>query len=486
MVRHAERQSGQTLMLVVFITAIAALLVVASLSWAQSSAFESSNSTQNDIALEAAQAGVQLYISRLVENPEYWTSYVDTAEDPRINTSTGATVQPGAAWPSSANWTYAATPTTWTSLQNAQLGNAQYNLRIFPDASDKTSVFVESTGRVSQGTEAPVLRSVMALVSPESIADFQMISNASIAYGTGATTTGKIYSADDVVDEGTAEGTIFAAHYVCSTDSSGATCEQSQATSSAFSVGGAYDSTTTPSFADKFPTPISFTTFTSSISNIEAAAAASGTDDNSSSVNAWEVQFLSNGTARIYPITNTSDPGVALGKIGCPTTVTLPSGGAPYYMYFQQPVIIGDDANITDACGDTSGERDSVVNGQVTIADASNIYIGGNISYASGTNSVLGLVAEDNVIISQVAPYNLSWRAATLAQSGEWYTDTSNTTHGTMTFTGSIATDEGGYASMFATRNYNYDPTLQSLRPPLFPTIEDSWSVAYWHQVTPP
>ena len=98
---------------------------------------------------------------------------------------------------------------------------------------------------------------------------------------------------------------------------------------------------------------------------------------------------------------------------------------------------------------------------------------------------MLGLIASDNLIISQFAPQTLSWRAATLAQSGEWYTDTSSSTHTSMTFTGSIATAQGGYASMFATRTYNYDQALQTLRPPLFPTIENSWSVQYWHEVSP-
>jgi hypothetical protein len=155
-------------------------------------------------------------------------------------------------------------------------------------------------------------------------------------------------------------------------------------------------------------------------------------------------------------------------------------------MYFQQPVIVGNGQNLTDACGTTTGARDSVVNGQVTVASQGNLYVGGNISYASGTQSVLGLIAANNLIISQFAPQTLSWRAATLAQSGQWATDTSTTTHTSMTFMGSIATDQGGYASMFGTRTYNYDQVLQTLRPPLFPVIENSWAVQYWHEVTVP
>ncbi len=484
MQRRGNHQAGQTLIVVIFITAVAALLVLASLSWAQSSAFQTAESTREDIALGAAQAGIQVYISRLVENPQYWLEYVDTAEDPRTNTTTGAVVAPGGAWPTGASWTYPSTIKTWHPLQDAAYGQANYNLRIYPDPDDQNSVFVQSTAEVGTGT--PVVRSVEALISPDSIANYQMISNASIEYGSTATTTGKIYSADDVVHLGTAIGTIYAENLVCRNDSSGATCLKSDATNPAFAVGGAYDSTTTPSFADKFPTPIDFTTFTGAISNIEAAAQATGVYENNSAVDAWEIQFLSSGQVRIFAVTKTTDPGVSIGALGCPTTVNMPSGNQPFYMYFQQPVIVGDDQGLTDACGTTSGERDSVVNGQVTVASQSNLYVGGNISYASGTSSVLGLIAADNLIISQYAPQNLTWRAATLAQSGEWMTDTSTTTHSSMTFTGSIATDDGGYASMFGTRTYNYDTALQTLRPPLFPVIENSWAVQYWHEVTAP
>jgi hypothetical protein len=482
--RTRNPQSGQTLIVVIFISAIAALLVAASLSWAQSSVFQTAASNRNDIALEAAEAGVQVYISRLVENPQYWLNYVDTAEDPRTDTTTSGTVNPGGSWTAGHAWTYPAKIQTWVTLQNARFGLAKYNLRLFSDPNDQNSIFVQSTAEVGSGT--PVVRSIVAQVSPESIANYQMISNASISYGSTATTTGKIYSAQDVVHQGTAVGAIYAEHEVCRNDSSGATCLKSDATDPAFSVGGAFDSTTTPAFSDKFPTPIDFTTFTGAISNIESAAKATGIYDNNVSVSAWEIQFLSAGQVRVYPVTNTTDPGVAIGTLGCPTTYTLPSGDAPFYMYFQQPVIVGNGQNLTDACGSTSGVRDSVVNGQVTVATPGNLYIGGNISYAAGTQSVLGLIASGNLIISQFAPQTLSWRAATLAQSGQWFTDTSSATHTSMTFTGSIATAQGGYASMFASRTYNYDQVLQTLRPPLFPTIENSWAIQYWHEVSPP
>ena len=52
--------------------------------------------------------------------------------------------------------------------------------------------------------------------------------------------------------------------------------------------------------------------------------------------------------------------------------------------------------------------------------------------------------------------------------------------------TGSQTTSDGGYASMFDSRTYNYDETLQRLRPPFYPILEGTWATYYWREVLPP
>ena len=201
--------------------------------------------------------------------------------------------------------------------------------------------------------------------------------------------------------------------------------------------------------------------------------------------NAWEVQFLADGRARIYKITGTSDPGANLTTIGCPTTINVPANGA---MYFEQSVIVSDGTTKSDACNSTVGPRPSTVNGRVTIATKGNVYVGGNISYASSGDDVLGLIAANEVIITKYTPSVLTWRAASLAQSGQWrtYQGSADGAHSSMTYTGSQTTADGGYASMFNSRTYQYDDTLQRLRPPFYPILEGSWQTYYWREVTPP
>ena len=479
--RRGGSQDGVSLIVTIALTGILALLVLASLSFARSSTSQTAREGRGDIALQVADAGVNQYTSRLVEDPRYFDHWVDLAEDPRIDPY-GTVHAPGTAWTPGVAWTYAGPSQTWIQLQDARFGKAAYSLRISAPVPGSDLVTVQSTGRASADSPQPVTRSVQSQIHPTSIADFQMISNATIHYGTTATTTGKLYSAVDINHQGVAKAGAYAQHFVCSDNNTG--CNSSYVPAGVFQ-GGAYDSATAPSFQNKFPTPIDFSHFTQSRLDIKDAATAGGTAWNDASANAWLVQFLADGRVRVFKITGTADPGASLTTIGCPTTVNVPPNGA---MYFEQSVIISDGTNKVDSCSATAGPRDSVVNGRVTVASKGNVYIGGNISYSSPGDDVLGLIAANEVIITKYTPSVLSWRAASLAQSGQWrtYQGAADGAHSSMTYMGSQTTANGGYASLFNTRTYQYDTTLQSLRPPFYPILEGSWSTFYWREVTPP
>jgi hypothetical protein len=479
--RDRRAQAGSSLISAIALTGILALLVVAGLSMAKSTTSQAAREGRDDIALQAADAGINRYISRLVEDPRYYDHYIDPAEDPRID-QWGVVHQPGTAWTAGVRWTYAGPPTTWVSLQDQRFGRAAYSLRVSPPATGSDIVTVQSTAQVSQDTPVPVTRSIQSQIRPTSLADFQMISNATIRYGAGATTTGKIYSAVDVNHQGEAQAQVYAQRYICSTSSS--SCSGSSRPSSVFKA-ATYDSTTAPSFRDKFPTPIDFNQFTQARLDVKDAAVASGTYFNNGSVNAWLVQFLADGRAKVFPVTSTSEPGRALGTIGCPTTYNVSGSVA---MYFEQSVIVSDGTTKPDSCNSSTGPRASILNGNVTIATKGNVYVGGNISYAAPGDDVLGLIAANEVVIAEYTPRNLTWRAATLAQAGQWRTNrnTSDGLHDTMTYIGSQTTADGGYASMFNAREYQYDTTLQFRRPYMYPVLEGSWSTFYWREVLPP
>ena len=478
-----DRERGSALITTIALTGILALLVLVSLSLARSSTSQTANEARADIATQAADAGVNRYISRLVEDPRYYDHWVDMAEDPRVAPN-GAVYPPGSAWTPGVTWTYqAGPPKTWTPLQDARYGTASYSLRIAPPVSNSDLVTVQSTAQAGRGRAMPLTRSIQSQIRPSSIADFQMVSNATIRYGSTATTTGKLYSAQGIIHQGVAKAPAYAQRYVCSNGN--ASCSSSSRPGAVYQA-GAYDSTTRPAFRDKFPTPIDFNQFTQTRLDIKDAAKTSLTYFNNSGANAWEVQFLADGRVRIWRVTNTSDPGLQVGTLECWQTINVPANGA---MYFEQPVIVSDGSTKRDTCNPSSvGPRVSTVKGNVTIATSSNVYVGGNIAYASTGDNVLGLIAADEVIIAKYTPRDLVWRAASLAQSGKWrtYQDQNDNAHDSMLYIGSQTTADGGYASMFDEREYRYDDTLQRLRPKFYPILEGSWETFYWREVLPP
>ena len=408
---------------------------------------------------------------RARDRPALLSHYVDQAEDTRLDPTDGnRAYPPGSAWPAGkTTWTYSTA--SWTDIQPAtdRFGKAQYRLRISPPSSSDV-VTIRSVGR-TLGSGANVrTRAVQAQVRPGSLADFQALSNTSISYGSTATTTGKIYSASNVNHDGTAKGTVYAVNRV---------------TGNSSFEGGRYDSTTNPTTAQLYPSGVPFSQFTDDLASIKTAATAQGNLFDDSTAKGWLVQFTAAGKANIWRITSGTSAALAstltLSAADCNSSTTYSRTLTNFsVMWFVQPVVIGSGVN---PCG--TGALDSVVNGRVTIGTADDVYVGGNISYQTSGDDTLGLIATSDLIITDYAPSTMTWRAATLAQTGQWKTNGSNGSKNSMTFTGSQAMYNGGSAGMFDSRIYNYDDTLVYQRPPLFPTIEGTWETVYWREVDP-
>jgi hypothetical protein len=245
-----------------------------------------------------------------------------------------------------------------------------------------------------------------------------------------------------------------------------------------------YSPSTSPTIRSVLPDPINFSSFLTSITDIKGAADAAGVDLDTAvggTPAAFELVFNANGTftAAACSKVGSSDVSEVAPTCGTAKSFTVPSNGA---VYANETIIVGG-----------TGSAASTVNGRVTVTSNNNIVIGNNISYQPNTNSVLGLVALNNVIVAYWTPNNLSWTGATIATSGVW-ADTCDqqlwsygcSTHGTMTFTGSSATNNGGSMSMFANREYDYDPNLLWLTPPWFPTVEKPYTVLIQREITPP
>ena len=476
------RQGGQTLMATLGVITVLGVLVGGGLRMTNASKTAAARDTRSEIALQAADAAVQRYISRLVEDPLYATNFVDEAEDPRTN-SGGAAIAKAPApatstpWDGSLGWTYAGPVSAWKTLKSGErYGTVEYSIRVKPGDSDLMTI--TATGRVGSDRPNPLRRTIEVRIRPSSIADYQMISNQDVSYA--ATTLGKIYSSKSVTHNGTALAPVYAQRFTCVTSFP---CAGTQVNATKYQR-GQWDSTTPESFNDVIRTPIDFSKFTRSLDAIRDAATASGTRYNDGSARGWLVQFRATGDYYLWKITGTTNLGAAMGTLGAKQgPFPVPTSGA---MFFDQNVVISDDSTTPDLSG-SRVLRDSVVDGRVTIATIANAYVGGNIHYETDNDDVLGIIANGESIFTQYTPRNTEVRAAMLAQSGKWRSNisTPDGNHDTFVYTGSTATFDGGYMSMFNTRTYQYDVTLKSRRPPLFPVLEDSWETEYWREITP-
>jgi hypothetical protein len=453
---HEARDEGSAMIVAIMMGAVFTALAAGLMANALAESGRSGRAVQGTTSLAAAEAGADDYIAKLTQDQTYFLHTVHPGESTRKDATSTKTATAGQAWTGGVSWTYPSGRDAWRTLDNGY----QYNLQITPPAPGSGTVRIVSTGRKTGATTG--LRTIEVLVRPASIADFQMVSNADISYGSTATTSGKIYAGIDgsnvkhsISHSGTASGDLYA--------------EGSITGSPTYTKGArGYNSSTIRSV---IPTPLNFNTFTTSLVDLKAAAQAGGIYLDDSRKDGWRLTFNSGGTVTIASCmkysTWWSSYQLAEREPTCTTTgtVPVPASGA---IYANQTVIV-------------MGQ----VKGRATVASNADIVIGGNVTYATRGVDVLGLVAKNDMIVAYWAPTNLTWYSATIAQTGQWRSWNSDGSKSTLNFYGSTATNKGGYMGMYDYRNYNYDENLLYLQPPFFPVIADNYTILLERELTP-
>ncbi len=440
------------MVLVVFLTSVLTLLSITLIDIVRSESDRSAHANWSAASFQAAEAGLDDYLAKLIDDRAYYLHMVHAGESTRRPPS-GADVPAGSAWPYSLAWTYPNGRDTWKALPNGY----EYNLEIIPPSPGSQETQIVATGRKTGSTTD--MRAVEARVRPSSIADFQMLANSDITYGSTASTYGKIYAGIDssgIKHSVTHYGTAYANVYA-----------EGNVYGSPTLLNGAktYGQST---IRTQIKNPINFQSFLASLVDIERAAGVAGRSYNNAAVNAWRVTFLSDGTFDLRQCTRVGSNHVAAVQptCGAATNYTVPSNGA---MYFAQTVIV-----------------EGQVKGRVTVASNDELVVGNDIGPVTAGTDVVGLISSNDMIVAEWAPTNINWRAGTLAQNGRWRSWSGSGSHnGTMTFTGSTATNQGGYMSMYDFRVYNYDDTLLYLPPPWFPVIDDAFTISFFRELKP-
>jgi hypothetical protein len=482
-----RREDGQALLMVVFMIAALTLIAPLLMDTVADSSTRSNDALVQSRARAAADAGIDDYVAKLLLDNQYYLQYLAPGEatrHPSSGSDVSSVLPPSSPtpWPAGGgvSWTYPSKD-AWVDLGNGY----SYDLEIAAPnttANPTKAVQIVATGKPNSATNANNNQVVQVLIRPASIADYQMLSNASVTYGSTASTYGKIYSGNNINFDGTAYADLYAEGDV-------------NLTGTVVSPAKWYDHNTSPTIRSVIKSPINFADFQVSLTDVKRAAQnAGGIYLNNPSASAWQVTFAANGqvtfkscraqASAVEKVQPTCDGSVSnlntalLGGAG-QGTLSIPVNGA---IYSDQDVLIGP---ATATCASLTNAN--CVHGRATVASGQDIVIGDDIEYVNQATDVLGVIGQNNVWVASWVGNNLTWRAAALAENGVWSQPsgvTSGSHNGTMTFYGSTATYNGGAMDMFDYRSYNYDANLQYLQPPWFPTIQQAYTILLYRSLS--
>ena len=495
--RALKGESGNAMVLAVFMLAALTLLSVTLVNAVQGNSTRSAQGVHQDATLQAAEAGIDDYVGKMLVDNQFFLHNVAAGESTRCSGSQRVSSTPTdfVQWSLGTSWSYCNGKDNWRPARDKDdnRNGYEYTLQIIPPSPTQPWVDIIVTGR-KQGTTGPV-RVLEERVRPSSVAEFQMLANADIEYGSTAVTRGKVYVGID------SSGHAHSVTYDSGSKAYADVYAEGQVYGNPMvSPAKAYDKDSNPNIRSVIKTPVSFTSFAASLTTIQSVASTDSPsmsfDD--SSKDAWQLTFNSNGTVSIqscvkyyttdrygrktyYPLDQYAP------TCGSATTYNVPTKGAIYTA--QTAIIVGGSSSCSDPdLGSLPGA--SCVSGRVTVASNDDIVIGDNIGHLSDGDDVLGLIG-NNVLVAQWAPCPLKWRAATIAQTDKWTSADSwtgndpQTCSSSMTFTGSSATNLGGSMSQFSSRQYNYDTSLSYLDPPWFPTIDTAYNVLLFRELPP-
>ena len=448
-----EREEGIAMVLVVLIGAMVTLLSIVLIDAVQRESDRSAHQVVSGGAFQAAEAGIDDYVTKLVDDRGYYLHYLHPAESTRrepggTNVSAGGTQT---AWTYGTSWTYPNGKDAWRSLPNGY----EYNLRVYPPSAALGIQYVRVVAAGRKQGSATDLRVLETYIRPSSLADYYRVVNGNVAWDDTATTNGRIYANGNITHDGTASGHIYA---------------EGQITGSTTLTGGAqkFDVDSNPDIRSQIKNPIDFTSFLASFTDIKSASQLpGGIFRDNTSWDAWRFTFNAGGTVGVQGCDQTGGNDVAdvLPTCGATTTLPVPANGA---IYSEQDAIV-----------------QGSVKGRVTVASNDDIVVATNVNPVTPGQDVLGLVAKNYVYVAKYVPDTLTWSAGVIAQSQTWKArDWSGTNKSLMTFTGMAATEDGGsFAGMFDERIYGYDSNLLYLPPPWFPIVEDAYTVLFFREL---
>ena len=458
-----KQESGTILIYLAVTMFIFAMIMLGLLSYATMELRVTRSTVTSEQAFQIAEAGTNYYQWHLAYFPsDFWDGHASTTPGPYVH-----------------NYTDAATGQT--------IG--QYSLSIIPPAVGSTVVTIKSDGYTTGFPNND--RLVTVRYGVPSLAQFAFLANGDVWIGDTENVSGQMFANGGIRFDGSGNAPIMSAK-------STYTCQWYHGCGAQNGPGltkpGIWGSApqTTQNFW-QFPVPnTDFSAITANFSALKASAQTAGIYLSPSSAQGYSLVFKNNGTIDFYKVTSLAG--------GEPQGQDTSGNKHNNSIDYQNRTLLYNKA--IPANGVIYVEDnvwvEGTVKGRATVAaavlpynpnSAPSIMIPNNIVYAAkdGTN-VLGLMSQQDILLTYLSPNNLEIDGALIAQNGadqRWYYQ--GNTKNSVTIFGSIASNltwtwswddpvDSGYINTFTT----YDSNLLYAPPPSFPLSSSGYQQISW------
>ena len=453
--KFSSNQQGNLLLLVMVFGAISfSVMVVGVASYGLSEHHASIYKTKSEQAFQIAEAGIEQYRWHLAHNSSDFQDGTNQA-GPYLH--------------------------EYKDKNGTVIG--QYSLNIIPPAVGSSVVTIESTGWLN--SQPGSKRKIRVKLGFPALTDYAFLSNDTVFVGSDQTIHGKLHANGGIRFEGVADAPITSAvaTYVCKPkDFKG--CDVRQTKQGIWGGGG-------PTQFWKYPVPSQdFDTISATLSDVKSAAEEAGVYLSSSGKQGWRLSFQNNGTVQVAKVLTTTcykgkDVGskkkkkrycVDLKTTDVATIYALPANG---YIYVDDTVWV-----------------DGVVRGRVTLATGAgkSIIINTNLTYyAKDGTDVIGLMADQNILLPHDSPDSLEINGVLLARHGalkryyySGHKKTQLTLYGSLisygVWTWNWLDKNGNVDSGYQQTTLTYDANLTYGPPPGFPVGVD-YNIISWEEV---
>lgn len=455
-----KRNTGSILVLLLFTVFLFSVIMFPVINYTVTQSKVIRSNASREQALQIAEAGINYYQWHLAHYP---TDYQDGT---------------GTSGPYVHDYTD----------YDSQTVVGRFSLVITPPSTGSTIVKIQSTG--STTADPSVTRTITARYGIPSLALYSFLSNDVIWIGPSETINGQMQSNNGIRFDGTGNAPIGSAKstYTC-TSGQGSPCPTTKN-----GVWGAAVQAVKNFW--QFPVPaVDFSALTSNLASMKSLAQSGGIYLPPSNANGYSLVFNSTGTVSVYKVTSlrstptgwdvngtAHNEDIDYNARSLQYTQAIPSNGIIY---------IEDNTWV-----------EGTVNGRVMVAaaklpyvanSAPTIYIPNNIVYqAKDGSSVLGLLAQKDVIATYYAPTTLEIDAALISQNGSvqffFYNParikTSITVYGSLMsygqWTWTWVNGGGTNVSGFTNTASTYDDNLLYGPPPSFPLSSAGYKQLSW------